>query len=160
MNTTTAQTVRKIEAELARLGWFCTDATPCYYAVSADDDLPAGWVRVYDDNAEGYGPADDIISALQNTPTDAEYGTNCPTDGKPESSRDWPEELFTTEQLEEGTCNDEPNTLVTLQTNAGTRYAAGPHGVHSCALSDWFASGMPLAETREDAVSAGCNVYE
>lgn len=160
MSANTAELVAKIETQLARLGWLCTDGSPCYYAVTADDDLPEGWVRVYDDTTDGYGPAAEVLADLEATPAGAEYGTNCPTDKQPTSSRDWPAELLAAERLEDGTTNDEPHTLLTLRTNAGMRYAAGPHGVFSCALSDWFRSGQPLAQSREDAISAGCNLTE
>lgn len=160
MNTETAATVAAIEAKLARLGWLCTDDTPCYYAVDADDDLPEGWVRVYDDTVEGYGPADEVLANLRAVSADDDYGTGCPTGEQPDNSRDWPEELFTTEQLEEGTLNDEPNTLITLRTNGGTRYVAGPHGAYNCALFNWFHTGERFAKNREYAISSGCELCE
>lgn len=147
--------VNLIEAELRRLGWLGTRAEPCYYVVSAENDLPRGWVRVYDDYTDGYGPADEVLAALKDVEAGADYGTGCPTAAKPKSTRDWPSDLFMVEQLEEGTVNDNPNTLVTVETNAGTRYAAGPHGVSYCALSVWFSSGQELAESRGEAIDSG-----
>lgn len=148
-----SEVVNAIEAELARLGWLCTDDAPCAYCVTADADLPAGWVRVYDDSTTGYGEAEDVLADLQEVVAGAEYGTGCPDGDKPDNSRDWPEALFFTEQLEEGTANDEPNTLITIQTNGGTRYAAGPHGAFQDALSEAFQFGA-LYRSREDAINS------
>lgn len=81
-------------------------------------------------------------------------------DTKPDSTRNWPDNLFTVEQLEEGTINDNPNTLIIVQTNAGTRYAAGPHGFSCCALGDWIDEIGELAESREEAIDAACELEE
>ncbi len=155
MATMTENIVSAIEAELGRLGWLRTTDSPCYYCVTADDDLPRGWVQVYDDYAETFGPADEILAWLKSQGGNAEYGVQGFYD-RPTTVRDWPDELVSTEQLEEGGCNDEPNTLVTVETNAGIRYAAGPHGVGCDTLNDWLVNGAELAKTREEAIAEGC----
>jgi hypothetical protein len=75
-------------------------------------------------------------------------------DAAPSSSQDWPESLIATERLEEGGPNDNPSTLITLATNGGIRYAAGPHGANYCALSDWLSNVGRLAKSRQAAIAA------
>lgn len=197
---TTATTA--IKTELARLH-------ASSIVVHADDDLPEGWVGLSDDDGSVYGPATEILTALEEVEFDpaatvetdgeplecldrkcphwhgeepeagsphdhghettetvardngwelawealSQFGENAPT-----NSRDWPDELIETEALEEGGPNDEPNTLIIVRTNAGTRFAAGPHGVYTCALSETFQHGS-LAVTREEAL-AGVEICE
>jgi len=148
-----------VESQLARLNWIATDSQPTLAVAHADGDLPYGWVRVSDDCATlAIGPAVEIATALSEIEYGADYDdlAGLPF-GKepPHSTRDWPESLCFVDRLEEGTTNDNPNTLITVATNAGIRYAAGPHGVFSCALADWLREG-DLAPTRESAIEGGC----
>jgi hypothetical protein len=144
--------VAKIEAELERLDWLGTDEQPCQIIVSADDCLPEGWVRLADDRFEGYGSGLEVLSDLEQIKEGDEYftGINLICE-QPTSSRVWPEDLIDIEQLEEGTPNDNPLSLITIKTNAGTRYAAGCHGVNCCALEDSFQWGG-ICGTREEAL--------
>lgn len=73
-------------------------------------------------------------------------------DHAPASGRDWPDGLWQTEQLEEGGPSDEPCTLIRVETNAGTRWCAGPHGVDTCALEEAIRYGG-LRRTREEALA-------
>jgi len=151
-------TVKKIKVELAARGWLETAENPCHFEVEAMPHLPNGWVWLYDDVMSYYGDSGEILKSLLSRRTfdSDEYGckfsdlaTKMPT-----SSRDWPEDLIEFEQLEDGTANDNPITLVTVGTNAGLRYAVGPHGVSECALGNWMDSGEELAETRETALTS------
>ena len=108
-----------------------------------DEDLPLGWIRVSDGIETVYGPADKILTVLK------EFAD------KPPDSNDWPEELIRFVALEEGSANDNPNTLIILDCNGGKRYVAGPHGASYCALSDWYDTGEPLAKSRKAAVRFG-----
>lgn len=154
MTATTNELVTAIESELKRLDWLATAESPCAFVVTAREDLPVGWVRLSDDYVGFVGPAADILEALKDLSEDDEYGSSLNDFDERMSSQNWPAELMVIEQLEEGTPNDNPNTLFTLQTNAGVRYAAGPHGVSHCAIRDW--SDDQFAETREEAISVGC----
>jgi hypothetical protein len=144
--------IDKIETEIRRLN--CHD-----------------WVRVSDGTGEAYGLADEIAAAIAGVPATGEIRDDAEIDWEacwdalggffaehaPRDSEEWPEELIRTEQLEEGTCDDDPDTIVIVETNAGTRYAAGPHGTSCCALGDWLESSEPLALTREAAIVSGCH---
>jgi hypothetical protein len=151
-----------VETALARLGWVCTDSQPCNAVAHAREYLPYGWVEVSDDSGTwGYADALEIVDDLDSIELGTEYGEDLGDWGRPPilgsghlSSHDWPEDLISFELIEEGSVNDNPDTLVTVVTNAGIRYAAGPHGVSFCALSDWFSSGMKLAKTREAAIES------
>ena len=160
-----------VESELSRLDVHTTHSRPEGISVYADDDLPAGWVRVSDGTGEAFGLASEIAARLADLPATGEAtkdGADCDweatwellgenfADKAPHSSQDWPSDLIKAEQLEEGSCNDQPNTLITVETNGGTRYAAGPHGVYSCALGDWIDNLGELAQTREAAIDVGC----
>lgn len=56
--------VTRIEAELSRLGALGGSDNPCDFVVGADDELPDGWVRVSDETASVYGPADEVLTRL------------------------------------------------------------------------------------------------
>ncbi len=139
-----------IQAELARLEWLCIDSNPTAFAVYLDVDLPKGWVRLADDEVQLFGSAADVLTALKAIPVGADYGSGLDAFVSEITEDNWPSELLQVEQLEEGAPNDNPNTLLVLQTNGGARYVAGPHGV------DFTAFQMPFCMTREEAISAGC----
>lgn len=174
---TYAETVTAIRAELKRLNSLDSgNWTGIIVNQYGADSLPEGWVRVGVNGAwDRFGPAADVLEALRDTEIDPERVNYTEHDGTPvfdtgwlaaheavvdfaekvpDNSRDWPADLISFEQLEEGTVNDNPNTLVAVRTNAGTRYAAGPHGVSCCALGDWLDNAGDLAETREEAIDA------
>lgn len=150
----TNATISNVKRELNRLGWLASDSHPTLCCVNADDDLPAGWVRVSDDHCVlAIGNAAEIAEALRALDGDAEYGTGLESfGGKEPCSRDWPAELISFEQIGNGSVNDNPDTLITVATNCGIRFAAGPHGVSFCALEDCKNAG-PLATTRMAAIS-------
>lgn len=203
--------VARIDAELDRLDSLDTGNGGCCCA--AEDNLPFGWVRVYDGTADAWGPAAEILAALEAVEYDPKqivrtedqgepcYDVACPHwhgtepeagathdhghsklvqitalednrgfeaawgalasfDTEPTSSRAWPTELIDTEALEDGTPNDNPNTLFVLATNAGIRYAAGPTGANYCGLSDWLANDSDWATSREQAIEEGCAFEE
>jgi len=158
MTVTTSTLATAIETELERLDWLATAENPCAFVVDAREDLPVGWVRLSDDYAGFVGPAADILEALKDLSEDDEYGSGLNGFDERMSSQNWPAELMSIEQLEEGTPNDNPNTLFTLQTNAGVRYAAGPHGVSYCVIRDWHDD--KFAVTREEAIEIGCEFSE
>ena len=150
------KSVYQIKAQLSRLGWLGTSENPTGFEVEATDSLPSGWVKLTSDGGSVYGNAELVLSALAAASGDDEFGecfaTSDFVDRLPASSRDWPEDLIEFEQLEDGTANDNPITLVTVGTNAGLRYAVGPHGSSECALGNWIDSGEELAETRESVL--------
>jgi hypothetical protein len=165
--TTAQEFTEAIEKEIQRLDAGDTPSN-CYgIAAYADENLPRGWVRISDGSVSVYGEGQEILSALQDVEYDGSQDGWAEAwealsgflDSDPRTVDDWPAGLVKTEQLEEGTPNDNPNTLVTVKTNAGTRYAAGPHGANNDALWDTlrFAS---LHKSREDAVAAGCEFEE
>jgi hypothetical protein len=153
-----AEIVAKIETELDRLGWLGTGVEPCAFDVEATDSLPNGWVSLACDSGSVYGEAGLVLAAIENEYGYGEFAecfaTLDFTDRAPSSSRDWPADLIDGEYLEEGTVNDNPITLVIVGTNAGLRFAVGPHGVSECALGNWMDSGEELAETRESALTS------
>lgn len=158
-----------IETEIRRLGGHDTSTNCSGICVYQDEYLPLGWVRVSDGTGEVFGLATEIAAVLAAVPVTGEIredgsDVDCEatwealgefSERAPQNSHDWPEGLIQTERLEDGDCNDNPNTLITVETNSGTRYAAGPHGVDCCALADWFSASEDLAETREQAVEEG-----
>jgi hypothetical protein len=155
---TTDHLCELIRNELRRLDWLCTDANPAACVVSAPPLAPRGWVRIADDYSETHGSAVEILAALKVAAReDVELnaaGLSKFPDCSPTNSRNWPDELISFEQLEDGTVNDNPVTLITVQTNSGTRYACGPHGVANCALSDAFDCDA-IYDNREAAIMAG-----
>ena len=61
------------------------------------------------------------------------------------------------QQLEPGTCNDDPYTLFFVQDHLSGNcgWVAGPHGVSGCAIDDWFAFlDYPVA-TKDEALCGG-----
>ncbi len=144
-----AAIVGQIETELEATGF-----QPC--AVEATGCLPNGWVKLAFESGSVYGEATLILAAIGESGSN-EFGecfaTGNFTGTAPGSSRDWPEDLIGLEQLEEGSANDDPITLLAVGTNAGLRFAVGPHGASECALGNWIASGEELAETRESALT-------
>jgi hypothetical protein len=153
-----AEIVAKIETELDRLGWKGTGVEPCAFDAEATGSLPNGWVSLACDSSSIYGDSERVLEALKSENGYGEFAecfaTLDFTDRAPSSSRDWPADLIEFEQLEDGTANDNPITLVTVGTNAGLRHAVGPHGVSECALGNWMGSGEELAETRESALTS------
>ena len=60
-------------------------------------------------------------------------------------------------QLEDGTCNDNPNTVFHVRLEDGREgWAAGPHGVNCDAVHDWLSTCNELAETADEAIASGC----
>jgi hypothetical protein len=162
--------IDKIETEIRRLNCHDTRTNCSGICVYLDDDLPRGWVRVSDGTGEAYGLADEIAAAIAGVPATGEIRDDAAIDWEacwdalggfaehsPRDSQEWPEDLITIEPLEDGTADDNPDTIVIVETNAGTRYAAGPHGTSCCALGDWLESSEPLALTREAAIVSGCH---
>jgi hypothetical protein len=153
-----AEIVAKIEAQLDRLGWLATGVEPCAFDAEATDSLPSGWVKLACDSGSIYGDSERVLEALKSENGKGEFAecfaTVDFTDRAPSSSRDWPADLIDFDQIEEGAANDNPMTLVIVGTNAGLRFAAGPHGVSECALGNWMDSGKELAETRESALTS------
>ena len=150
--------VVKIEDELACLGWLGTGDQPCAFTVEATGSLPNGWVKLASDSGSVYGDSKRVLEALKAESGKGEFGECFAnlgfTDKPPGSSRDWPTDLIESEQIEEGTVNDNPIVLLTVGTNDGIRFVAGWHGVSECALGNWIDSGEPLAETRESAITS------
>lgn len=158
--------IKKLEKELARLRVSTTDRRPEGLSVYADPELPKGWVRVDSNgNCPIFGLAEALAENLRKVKPEevsedwaevwdalGEVGE----DKAPTNSTNWPSDLIKIEQLEDGSCNDQPNSLITVKTNAGTRYASGPHGVFACALGDWIENIGDLATTRKEAISKGC----
>ena len=63
--------------------------------------------------------------------------------------------ILSTEQLEEGTTNDNPNHVLEILLPNGDRgFVAGPHGVDCCAIGDWLYAKNHLAATRSDAIGS------
>ncbi len=153
-----AEIVAKIETELDRLGWKGTGVEPCAFDAEATDALPNGWVSLACNSGSVYGEAGLVLAAIETEYGYGEFaecfGTFDFADRAPSSSRDWPADLIDFDQIEKGTANDNPITLVIVGTNAGLRYAVGPHGVSECALGNWMHSGEELAETRESALTS------
>lgn len=153
-----AETVVKIEAELDRLGWLGTGDQPCAFNVEATGSLPNGWVKLASDGDEIFGESERVLEALKSENGEGEFGECFAepdfTDKPPGSSRDWPADLIESEQVEEGTANDNPIVLLTVGTNDGIRFVCGWHGVSECALENWIDSGEPFAETRESALAS------
>lgn len=143
-----------VENELSRLDWLCTNDRPCLMVVNAEDNLPYGWVRVSDDYNSEIAICDAValallLSELEEGHPYAEF--DAPNE-KPNSSQNWPKHLMDIEQIEEGTPNDNPNHLITVVTNSGIRYAAGPHGVSVCALAESLNYGA-LEDSRDGALA-------
>jgi len=154
-----AAIVGQIKIELNRLSWLATGDQPCAFGVEATGCLPNGWVKLASDTGSVYGDATLILAALGEADLDNdEFGecfATCDfTDAAPKSSREWPADLIAFEQLEEGNANDNPATLVRVNTNDGLRFVFGPHGATECALGNWIDSGEELAETRESALTS------
>ena len=133
----TKKLVAQIEAELTRLGTIETSDRPTGAVVSVECDgepLPLGWVRVADDYSSAIGPAEKILASLKECICDGDgricgdYMSDFP-DYPPFKVTEWPGDLITVEQIEEGAPNDNPNHVIKVLTNAGPRWCAGPHGV-------------------------------
>lgn len=69
----TTDIVQAIETELARLGALCTDTEPTLCVVHADDDLPAGWVRLADEHGDVIANADAALDALRGVADGSDY---------------------------------------------------------------------------------------
>jgi hypothetical protein len=153
---TLADLVADIEQELRRLGVAATDSNPTGACVCADAMLPCGWVRVADDTVEACGEAGEILAALQGAgagESEAAWQALYRFGKAPQNSQDWPGELITIEQIEEGSINDDPAHVIKISTNSGERYTCGPHGVAHCAVSEAFQFGDWHA-SRQEAVAA------
>lgn len=156
----TKKLVTQIEAELTRLGMIETSDRPTGAFVSLESDeqpLPLGWVRVADDYSQSIGPAEKILESLQGCISDAN-GEICWDymrifSGPPTTVAEWPADLVTVEQIEEGTPNDNPLTVVEILTNAGPRWCAGPHGVDFDCL-DEAVRHSAFFDSRESAIAA------
>jgi len=66
-------------------------------------------------------------------------------------------EILSREQLQEGTCNDNPDTVFQVRhlATGKTGWVAGPHGVDCCAIGDWLAFIGEPADSREAAIGLG-----
>lgn len=63
-------------------------------------------------------------------------------------------EELSREQIEEGDCNDSPNTVFQIRLPGGEEgWVAGPHGVSCCAISDWLQNVGKPAKDRESAIA-------
>lgn len=155
---TMAKMTAAIQAELERIGAAAKWNT-VGLQVYALDLLPEGWVRIqWSHEVYICGPADEILRELERCQSGS--GANKAWDAlqeflgyDPRSSREWPEDLITVEQLEPGTLNDNPNCLITVRCNAGLRYTAGPHGANYCALEDTFRWVDDLYRSPEKAMA-------
>ncbi len=67
-------------------------------------------------------------------------------------------DIVSQEQISEGTANDNPCTVFELRhKDTGERgWIGGPHGVAYCAIEDWLSEGLSLAQTRDEAITTGC----
>jgi hypothetical protein len=103
--------ISKIEAELNRLGILGSSESPCACVVAVEPGLPEGWIRIYDDWTDTYGPASEILLTLKKASVeDVELnfaGLSDFADSAPHNSRDWPADKISFELLEEGTPNDQ-----------------------------------------------------
>jgi len=156
-----SETVKAIRSQLDRLNWLATDSNPCAFLVEAEPELPEGWVRIYDDHGEVFGDADEILNALCLEPESEDedsYGSCLQEflDHRPMNSNRWPCDLIEVEKIVDGLINENPLCLITVRTNDGIKYAAGPHGVSQCALSDFMGEHLfgpkKLASSREQAL--------
>lgn len=69
-------------------------------------------------------------------------------------------EVLEREQLEDGTCNDNPNTVLRVRlANGAVGWVAGPHGTNYCAIRDWLDNVGNMAETRAQAIRTGTSDY-
>jgi hypothetical protein len=164
MNPTEVSLADKVNTEIVRLDAHDT-ATNCYGLVAyADALLPLGWLRVSDGNVSAYGPGEEILAELQQLEDDAGWESAWEVlyhfeEKEPCSSQEWPRELLSCEQLEEGCDNDEPLTLCKIITNSGEYWTAGPHGAFTCAVSDAFRYG-DWHKTREKALEKTAEFLE
>ena len=156
----TATDAAAIEAELIRLRVACTHRHPELLHVYTDADLPAGWVRLSDSTCSIYADSQEVLAALRGVPATEDTQENFDStwealggfsENPPKNSNDWPKDLIFIERLEEGTANDNPLSLLRIETNGGARWVQGPHGVSYCALGDWFDAGLGLIESEEEA---------
>lgn len=129
---TLADTIAAIEHELRRIGAAPSADNITGLSVYGDAELPSGWVRVDDGTTRTIGPAEEMLQQLRSSRT---WGNAGAWDElvflgdfiRPES---WPDSHVTYERLTNPTdqrCKN-PVYLITIRTNAGPRYAAGPHG--------------------------------
>jgi hypothetical protein len=65
MRRITEKLVDLIEKEMRRIGVAASETNVSGYVVVAEDDLPEGWVRVYDDMASTYGLAVRFLEILE-----------------------------------------------------------------------------------------------
>ena len=65
--------------------------------------------------------------------------------------------VISQEQIEEGTRNDNPNTVINVRLPNGEEgWVAGPHGVSSCCIFDWLQYIGKPAATKDEAIAQGC----
>lgn len=148
-----ASEAQVIRDTLSELGLLCTDKNPTALVVNVDDDLPLGWLRISDDYEQyacGNGSEIGIHLAccdFSDSPEAeaADLFRGC-VNLRP-SAKTWPKTLLHYELLteEEGDCAK----VVTLVTNAGIRFAAGPDGAFSDCIADWHG---PFALSRDEAI--------
>lgn len=115
--------VSEIHGELERHGVYCTEDNPCACLVVAEDALPKGWVRIYDDYASTCGPADEILAALQSangTGYDPFWNAVAEFDGNEYDGLNRLAVKVATLCDDEGTPWEE---VYGIETNGGMRYA-------------------------------------
>lgn len=170
MKTEMEQMEKLIEAELERLDMIGWNDDPCGFVVAADEDLPAGWVRISDEAASFYGEGAGILAALaaldairldRDEIFTAIHSIEGTTRGKPESSGAWPGDLLgELIALEEGAANGHPMAVRAFKTNGGELWAVGASGAFFCPIADTFAAGGEFYDSREEAEAAGLAVIE
>ena len=178
----------ELNVQIERFGLEDTEHNTAGLVAYADDDLPRGVIRFAGDGATTYANGETSLAALLAITNPKKYRAPSSREGpefdaaqlayegaqaefygcmdqidEPRDSHSWPKGLFRCEQLEEGTVNDDPDTLVAIETNAGTRYFVGPHGVSCDAIAtgfecdDWHAS---IEEAKEAYLQLGMQAIE
>lgn len=142
-----------VERELRRLGWLCeNNATATLAVVTAPDDLPYGWVRIRDDHdLWGCGDACKIVSQLSGITRETCDYAECLQElnlvNAPLAYAYWPERLKSVTRID----STSDWHLVTVATNAGLRFAGGPHNDQYDALWCAFNAGMLRSTVEEVA---------
>jgi hypothetical protein len=142
-----------------------------------DGNLPRGWVRLSNEaGGEIYGSAVEIADALRTfaegvqrrgtARDDADFWDALQNfeDAPPYSCSCWPPNLIAVEQIGEEDADFGPPCLLQIETNNGTRWAAGKHdGAWCTCLSDWIALFEGFEDDRQaaldtwDALDEGCD---
>jgi len=147
-----------VNEALGRLKWLATDRHPDRAYAYSDPDLPAGWVRISDDHADlciddACSILDDLDSVRQ-AKEDLDYTEyyHARNAVYPKRFLEWPERCVHCEQVGSGSPQDNPLCVITLATNRGIQFVAGPHGTDEDALHRWMDYRLPFAQSRAEAV--------